>query len=98
MTCRCATQPNLPRQGMEGAAYAGDVQAIASPRHEQMRSGTSGEEPAALSQITGQNLLGGWMQRDQAGLAELGLLNGQDVLTQVNIVQLQVQGLTDAQT
>jgi hypothetical protein len=83
---------------MEGAAHASAVQAMATPGHEQMRCGPSGEEAAALSQITGQNLLGGRMQRDQARLAELGLLNGQDVLTQVNIVQLQVQRLTDAQT
>ena len=98
MACRRGTQSDLPRQGTEGAAHFTGAQAIAGPGHEHMRSGTSREEAAALSQITGQNLPRGRMQRDQAGLAELSLPDGQDVLTQVDIVEFQVQRLTDAQT
>jgi hypothetical protein len=45
-----------------------------------------------------QNLQRGRMQRDQARLAELGLLDDQDVVIQANIVELQVQRLADAQT
>src|SRR5262249_15807362 len=56
MACRRATQSNLPRQGMEGAVHVADVQPIAGPGHEQMRSGTSGEESAAMPQIIGQDV------------------------------------------
>ena len=47
--------------------------------------------------ILRQHRLGRWVNRDQAGLAELGATNRQQPLLQIDVLELQANGLANPQ-
>ena len=56
------------------------------------------QKPVAAPGVIGHDVPSGSVERNQAGLAELGLADGENALAEIHIRLLQLERLTDAQT
>src|SRR2546425_1569506 len=89
-----ATQPNLSRQTIKRAPHFPAIEAIPSFGDKEIKE-FSDKSLVPLLNVVPENLSCGRMDRDQSGLAELGSADGQNTFRQIDILWLEIQGLTD---
>src|SRR5262249_26896102 len=92
------SQPDLPRSKVERAVHVSFVQAVARARRKYIGRGASFQEALALLQIFDKDFPRGRMNGHQTRLPELGFLNRQHVVMQIDIVELQVHRFSKAKT
>ena len=96
LPCR-ASQPDGETQVSEGVLGLGAAQARGEFGNEETRVLGLGEDSIPYCGIVLQGVASRRMQRDQAGLSELGLINMEDTVGEIHILTIQSQAFADAQ-
>jgi hypothetical protein len=88
-------QANLPRQIVKRSAHCGTLQASAVIIQKETGRQWAAQKPVAAPSVIGHDVPSGSVEWNQAGLAELGLADGEDAVAEVHIWPLQFEHLAD---
>jgi hypothetical protein len=93
-----SAQANLPGQSVEDPVDLADVQAVATPVHEQQgRHGSTCPTPLASPDIVTQHLASRRVQGNQPRFAKLGSVDRQHGGIEVDVVEFEVARFANAQ-
>ena len=92
------TQSDLSRQIVERSTNRRAVQTAAVIVEKEAGRRCVTQKPVAAPRVIGHDVPSGSMQRNQAGLAELRLSDGEDAVAEVHIWPLQLEHFADTQS
>src|SRR5687768_13734913 len=78
--------------------HSGNFQAATVIVEKKARRRYVAQKPVTAPDVIGHDFPSGSMERNQAGLAELRLANGENALAEIHIRSLQLEHLADTQT
>ena len=90
-------QADLPRQVVERSTNCRAVQTAAVIVEKEAGRRCIAQKPVPASGVIGHDIPSGSVERNQAGLAELGLADGENALAEIHIRLFQLERLTDPQ-
>jgi hypothetical protein len=90
-------QPSLAGQNVERPMHFSFVQPVAVLVHQEISFGSRREAAIPASRIVGQDLPSRGMQRNQAGLSELGPANRENAFAPIDVRDSEMESLTQSQ-